>query len=159
MSRVAARARVLLLAPILVGVSGIPAATSAEHPTEPLARVEHHLREAGQIAQHFEGVLAQDCPRFASPAEWESYLDREIDRVVTLVAHVEQAWVEAKRTKDDDVRRTAKAPRKRLDQARLLVDKLQACAADNGTTFVPLSVWRRIEREVPPRQAAIALPR
>jgi hypothetical protein len=78
--------------------------------------------------------------------------------VVLLVAHVEQAWVEAKATGDDDVRRVAKAPRKRLEQARALLDKLSTCADDNGGALNQLGLWRRIEREVPHRQAEIALP-
>jgi hypothetical protein len=77
---------------------------------------------------------------------------------VLLVAHLEQAWYEATRTGDDDVRRTAKAPRKRMDQARALLDKLQGCAEGNGASFSTMGVWRRIEREVPQRQTEIALP-
>ena len=74
------------------------------------------------------------------------------------MAHLEQAWVEAKRTGDDDVRRTAKAPRRQSDQLRQLVDKLTTCAEANGASFSPATIWRRIEREVPRRQAEIALP-
>jgi len=81
-----------------------------------------------------------------------------VDRVVLLWAHVEQAWIEAKQTGDDDVRRAAKAPRRRLEDARALLDKMQTCAADNGASFSQGTVWRKIEREVPRRQAQIALP-
>jgi len=121
-------------------------------------RVEHHLRQAEQIASHLQHVMSGSCPRFGSPREWTTYLDGEVEQVVLLVAHVEQAWVEAKETGDDDVRRAAKAPRKRLEQARALIDKLQGCAGDNGAAFSPMGVWRRIEREVPQRQLDIALP-
>ncbi len=79
-----------------------------------------------------------------------------MDRVVTFVAHLDQAWAEAKRTGDKDVRRTAKTP---VDRARLLLAKLQACADGNGTSLVPGAVWRRIEREAERRQSEIALPR
>ena len=123
-----------------------------------LLRVEHHVREVEQIARHFETVMQSGCPHFSSPAEWRSYFDAEVDRVVLMMAHLEQAWVEAKRTGDDDVRRVAKSPRRRTDDARALVEKLQACAADNGASFGPMQVWRRIEREVPRRQAEIVLP-
>jgi len=123
-----------------------------------LPRVEHHVREVEHIAQHFATVMQSDCRRFASPAQWRSYFDGEIDQMVLMMAHLEQAWVEAKRTGDDDVRRVAKAPRRRMDDARALVDKLQGCATDNGATFVPMQVWRQIEREVPRRQTEIALP-
>ena len=125
---------------------------------EVLPRVEYHLGHIDELAHHFEGVLRSPCPRFATPDEWKSYFDGEVERVVLLVAHVEQAWVEAKATGDDDVRRAAKAPRKRLEEARTLLDKLQQCAGDNGTSFSQMGVWRRIEREVPQRQAEITQP-
>ena len=47
----------------------------------------------------------------------------------------------------------------RLDEAPQLIDKLTACAQDNGATFSPGPVFRRIERDLPTRQAEIALPR
>ena len=127
-------------------------------PDEARARMEIHLKEVNRLAQHFDGVMGTDCPRFGSRGEWSAYLDGEIDQVVLLVAHLEQAWYEATRTGDDDVRRTAKAPRKRMDQARALLDKLQGCAEGYGAPFSTMSVWRRIEREVPQRQTEIALP-
>jgi len=76
-----------------------------------------------------------------------------------MAAHVEQAWVEAKTTGDDEVRQAAKAPRKRLGEARPLLNKLQTCAENNGATLSTASVWQRIDREIPRRQAEIALPR
>jgi hypothetical protein len=137
----------------------VVASAQAQTVEEVRARVDHHLREADQIIRHFEDVVSSDCPRFASREEWRQYFDGEVDQATLLVAHVEQAWIEAKRVGDDDVRRAAKAPRRRLDEARGALDKLQTCAADNGTSFSPLAVWSRIEREVPRRQEAIALPR
>lgn len=136
-----------------------PGAVAADRtPEAARVRVDHHLREVHEIASHFEGVLAHECARFASPAEWNAYFEGEIERVVLLLAHVEQAWTEAKQTGDDDVRRYAKTPRKQVDRARTLLDKLQACANDNGAGFSPMALWRRIEREVPQRQVEIALP-
>jgi hypothetical protein len=123
-----------------------------------MPRVEYHLRQIEQLSEHFEGVLREPCPHFATTDAWDSYLDGEVDRVVLLVAHLEQAWVEAKQTGDDDVRRAAKAPRKRLDEARTLLDKLQKCAGDNGAAFSQMGVWQKIEREVPRRQAEIRQP-
>ena len=120
--------------------------------------MEHHLKEVNRLAQHFDGVMSAECPRFASRREWSTYFEGELDQVVLLVAHLEQAWYEATRTGDDDVRRTAKAPRKRMDQARALLDKLSGCAEDNGAPLSPMALWRRIEREVPRRQTQIALP-
>lgn len=126
--------------------------------TEARDRVAHHLREVEGLARHFEGVRATSCPRFPSRAQWTAYVEGEVDRVVLLIAHLEQAWLEAKRTDDDDIRREAKAPRRRIEEARLLVAKLQDCADANGTSVGPLLLWRRIEREVPQKQAQIALP-
>ena len=137
----------------------VPGAVAAERtPEAARVRVDHHLREVRQLSSHFEDVLAQDCRRFPSSAEWDAYFDGEIDRVVLLMAHMEQAWTEAKQTGDDDVRRYAKTPRKQKDRVRTLVDKLQRCASDNGAEFSPMAVWRRIEREVPQRKVEIALP-
>jgi hypothetical protein len=96
--------------------------------------------------------------RFATPAAWDAYVDTEMEQVVLLVAHLEQAWAEAKRTGDDDVRRTAKAPRRQREQARQLVDKLSSCAEMNGAAFSPLVLWRRIEAELPQRRMDVALP-
>jgi len=151
-------ARALVVAALTLTLTGAASASGVKSAEEVRPRVDHHLREVETLAQHFESMLSAECPRFASAGDWDRYLDGEVDRVVLLMAHVEQAWVEAKETGDDDVRRAAKAPRKRLDQARALLDKLQGCAGDNGTSFSQMYVWRRIEREVPSRQAEIALP-
>jgi hypothetical protein len=151
--------RVLALACVLVAALSIPPAHAGAGLADPPARVAHHLREVEEIARYFEGVLAAGCPRFASATAWRTYLDGEVDRVVLLVAHLEQAWLEAKQSPDDEVRRTAKAPRKRLDQTRAFVEKLQHCAGDNGSSLGPSGLWRRIEREVPRKQAEITLPR
>jgi hypothetical protein len=146
----------LLVGPMLGAVRAAPPDLT---PSEARQRVEHHLQAVEELTRHFESVLGSACPHFQSSRDWKHYFDGEVDHIVLLLAHLEQAWVEAKRTGDDDVRRTAKAPRHRIDQARELVDKLQTCADDNGTSFAPLAVWRKIEREVPKRQAEIALPR
>ena len=122
------------------------------------ARVDHHLRHVERLSGHFESILTRECPRFPTPAAWDAYVEAETDDLVLLLAHLEQAWLEAKRTSDDEVRRAAKAPRRQSTQARALVDKLSACAERNGATFSALGIWRRVEREVPRRQAEIALP-
>jgi hypothetical protein len=152
--------RWMLVLLLLLGVPAAPAWAREPHRTveEARTRMEYHLREVNQLSEHFESLMQKDCPHFDSPGEWSSYLDTEVERVVTLVAHLEQAWVEAKATGDDEVRRTAKAPRKRVDQARALLDKLQGCAQGNGAQISQATLWRRIEREVPRRQAEIALP-
>src|SRR5215467_10044309 len=121
-------------------------------------RVEHHLLEADEIVRHFESVIAEDCPRFDSAADRRAYIDGEVDRVVLLVAHLEEAWSEAKRTSDKDVRRAAKAPRAQVGQAQSLVTKLQTCMGDGGASLEPRAIWRRVEQGVPRRRAEIALP-
>jgi hypothetical protein len=122
-------------------------------------RVEHHLRVVERIADHFESVIAHTCPSFSTPSAWDAYVDAETEQLVLLMAHLEQAWQEAKRTGDDEVRRAAKAPRLQRDHLRQLVEKLRGCAEANGAAFSPGAVWRRVEREVPLRQADVALPR
>jgi hypothetical protein len=121
-------------------------------------RVEHHVRHAVELADHFDALLRDGCPRFTTEAEWRAFVDAEVDRMVLLVAHAEQAWEEAKRTADDEVRRTAKAPRRRLADARGVIDKWQGCAQEHGTVLELAPIKRRIEREVPRRQSEIALP-
>jgi hypothetical protein len=151
-------ARALLVALLTLVLAGPVSASGVKSPEEVRPRVDHHLRHVETLAQHFESVMSADCPRFPSTTDWDRYLDGEVQRVVLLMAHVEQAWVEAKTTGDDDVRRTAKAPRKRLEQARTLLGKLSGCADANGSSLNQFGLWRRIEREVPQRQAEIALP-
>ena len=143
----------------VLALAPVPPLAALDVPQGAGARVQHHLREIAPIVEHFESVLASDCPRFASRAEWRGWFDDEVERVVLLVAHLEQAWVEAKQAPDDDTRRVAKAPRKNLDRARALVEKLQDCAGEHGASFSPPAVWRRVEREAPRRQEEIALPR
>jgi hypothetical protein len=147
-----------LLASLLLFVP-CPVRGDALTPDAARARVEHHLRHVGQIADHFESVIADSCPSFPAPAAWETYVSGETEQLVLLMAHLEQAWLEAKRTGDDELRRVAKAPRAQSDHLRQLVEKLRGCAEANGASFSPGAVWRRVEREVPLRQADVALPR
>ena len=140
-------------------VTAAPAGANRESAADIQPRVDHHIREVSTLIKHFEVFVAEPCRRFESVAEWDAYAEDEIDRILMLVAHAEQAWVEAKRTGDDDVRRSAKAPRRRLDEAPQILTKLAACAEGNGTTLAPGTVYRRIERELPRRQSEIALPR
>lgn len=154
--------RATLAAVLLVGLMARSTDLLAREPQrsvdEARARMQHHLTEVNLLTDHFESVLRGGCPRFDSVSEWRTYLDGEVDRVVLLLAHLEQAWIEAKSTDDDDVRRAAKAPRRRVDQARTLLGKLSDCASNNGASISQGELWRRIEREVPQRQAEIALP-
>jgi hypothetical protein len=145
---------------IAAQVLGLAITVSAGDRTadEARPRVEHHLIAADQIVRHFENVIAEDCPKLDSAAERRAYIDGEIERVVLLVAHLDEAWSEAKRTSDKDVRRAAKAPRAQVGQAQNLVTKLQTCAGDGDASLEPRTVWRRVEQEVPRRRTEIALP-
>src|SRR5438445_12921527 len=145
---------------IAAQVLGLAAGASAGDRTadEARPRVEHHLLEVEQIARHFEGVIAEECPRFDTATQRRAYIDGEVDRGVLLVAHLEEAWSEAKRTSDKEVRRAAKAPRAQVGQAQSLVTKLQSCVSGDGVSLEPRAVWQRVEREVPRRRAEIALP-
>lgn len=138
---------------------GTPATAGDLTAEEVRPRVEHHLRAANELADHFDVVVRNGCPRFTTTGQWDAYVNGEMDRVILLAAHIEQAWVEAKTTGDDDVRRAAKAPRRRLDEARALLAMLSTCAEANGTTLPTGTLMRQLEREVPRRQAEIALPR
>ncbi len=152
--------RRLALSLVLFLAAAVPAGAAGDRPADEIRpRVEHHLRAAADIAGELEPVLTAACPHFAGPEAWDTYLDGNVERVVTMVAHLDQAWEEAKLTGDKDVRREAKAPRRRLDQAQRLVAKLHACADGNGARFEPGAVWQRIERAVPLRQSEITLPR
>jgi hypothetical protein len=148
------------LAALLVAALTVDSPAREQHrpPEVARARMEHHLAHVDRLAEHFEGVLGRECRRFESSGQWRAYLDDEIERAVLLLAHLEEAWVEAKHTGDDDVRRAAKAPRRRVDRALALVDKLSGCAEGNGVELSPGALWRRIEREVPRRQPEVALP-
>ena len=149
----------IALAAGLVLAAPVYAGANREAAADIQPRVDHHIREVNAQIQHFEGFVAGECPRFATPAEWNTFAEAEIDRMLMLVAHAEQAWTEAKRTGDDDVRRSAKGPRRRLDEAPQILTKLSSCAETNGVSLEPGSVYRRIERELPRRQSEIALPR
>lgn len=127
-------------------------------PLDVRARVEHHVREANRLAAHLETVLAGDCPP-GGPAEWRAFLDGEVERIGRLVAHLDEAWAEARRTQDDAVRRMAKAPRRRLGEARALAGRLEACARASGAPFDARSLWEQVERDLPRRRAEVALPR
>ena len=144
---------------VLIALAWAPVAWAGDRTAdEARPRVEHHLVEAEQIVRHFETVISEDCPRFDTAGERRAYIDGEVDRVVLLVAHLEEAWSEAKRTSDKDVRRAAKAPRAQVGQAQSLVTKLQSCVSGDGVSLEPRAIWRRVEQAVPRRRIEIALP-
>src|SRR4029450_9805988 len=152
--------RATLAAVLLVGAMTTATDVFAREPQRPVeearARMQHHLQEVNVLADHFEGVLRGECPQFASAVQWRAYLDGAVEPVGVLRAHLARA--QSNGHHDDDVRRPAKAPRRRVDQARALLGKLSGCASGNGASISQGELWRRIEREVPQRQAEIALP-
>jgi hypothetical protein len=111
------RARWSTLIITLLLLMGPPAGVDATAAAGVKARVAHHLRHVEHIADHFETLIAESCPRFPWPEAWDTYVDAETDRLVLLMAHLEQAWIEAKRTPDDEIRRAAKAPRRQAEIA------------------------------------------
>jgi hypothetical protein len=151
-----------LLAAVIVALPlmAVPTLAADREPASEIRpRVDHHLHEVARLIEHFETLVAADCPRFTSTTEWDVYVARETDQMLLLAAHAEQAWVEAKRTGDKSVRQAAKARGgRRIEEAIQVVDKLSGCAQENGTTFSPGPVYRRLERDLPQRQAEIALP-
>ena len=144
---------------LLACLAGVAPAASAGPAIRSVAdarvRVDHHLQAVDSVASRLGAMLVEPCPRFSSAAEWSQFEEARVDDVVLLMAHLEQAWIEAK---DATLRRAAKAPRRRVAEGRQLVEKLQACAAQNRASFDPLGVWLRIEQDIPRRQAEIALP-
>jgi hypothetical protein len=150
--------------PVRVFVAGLAVvASTAAGPVdrtvaEARRRVDHHLQEVDAVATRLGAVLAEPCPTFSTATQWKQFEAARTDDVVLLMAHLEQAWIEAKAVGDDQLRREAKAPRRHVAEGRQLVEKLQTCAAHNHASFDPLSAWLRIEREIPRRQAEIALP-
>ena len=76
--------RAILAAVLLLGALTGPALGREPQRSveEARARSEHHLREVNRLADHFEQVLDRECPRFATPREWRTYLDGEMDMVV-----------------------------------------------------------------------------
>ena len=148
-----------VLAALVVLLACSPAHANTEAAADIQPRVDHHIKQVNAQIQHFETFVASECRHFDTPEAWNTYAEAEIARMLDMVAHAEQAWLEAKRTGDDTVRQSAKAPRRRLDQAPQILQKLVTCAETNGVTLNPGSVYRRIERDLPRRQSEIALPR
>ena len=146
----------LFVAMLAVGVA-VPAHANREAAADIQPRVDHHIREAGVLVQHFETFVTGACRLFATADEWNTYAESEIDRMLLMVAHVQQAWVEAKRTGDDDVRRrAAKRPRRRMDDAPQILTKLAAWPRTTARRSRRSRWYRRIERDLPRRQSEIA---
>ncbi len=143
---------------VLIAVSTASTGAAERSVSEARERVNHHLREVEAVAARLGVVLAEPCPRFQSRAEWEQYEDARVEDVVLLLAHLKQASAEAKTVQDEELRREARAPRSRADEARRLVAKLQGCAAANDAALDLVGLMHRIEQEIPRRRAEIRLP-
>src|SRR5262245_30780335 len=85
---------------IALQVLGLAVAVSAGDETahEAGRMIELQLHAADQMVRNFACVISEDCRRFDSVATRRAYSDGEVDRVVLLVAQLEVAWSEAKRT-------------------------------------------------------------
>jgi hypothetical protein len=143
---------------VILSGGGAAAASATRSLAEARERVSYHVRQVETIAEHLGRTMSAPCPRLGTPAEWTQFQDAQFDEVVLLLAHLQQAWVEAKAGGDDEVRREAKAPRRRKDEGLRFVEKLRACAVENGAAFDPLVLWTRVEEEVRRRRSEIALP-
>jgi hypothetical protein len=144
---------------VVLIVAATATADAAERSvSEARERVTHHLREVEAVAARLGVILAEPCPRFQSRAEWEQYEAARVEDVVLLLAHLKQALAEAKTVQDEELRREARAPRSRTEEARRLVAKLQGCAVMNDASLDLVGLMHRIEQEVPRRRAEIRLP-
>jgi len=75
----------ILLALLVSAILVTPAwARDERSPEDARVRMEHHLKEVNRLAQHFDGVLTGECPKFPSRRDWTAYLDGEIDQVVGI---------------------------------------------------------------------------
>lgn len=148
----------LALAAGLVLAAPGPAATDASALAQAQARIDFHLTEAEALREALAPVLTGPCPRFPTPAAWDVFLARLVDRGVTFVAHLDEAWREAK-TGGDDLRRRVKAARRELlagGDPRRLVGKLTRCAWRNGSPLDPWSLWREVSAQVADRRREVA---
>src|SRR3989442_12947431 len=82
---------------------------AAEAPTDGRARVDYHVAQAIEIAEHFDGVIKSDCPRFGNSGEWQAYVDDEVSRMVLMADHVAQAREESKLSGVEEGPRDAQA--------------------------------------------------
>lgn len=144
-----------------------PAAPEGSAARRAEARLAFHLARAEALREALAPDVYGPCRRFESPAAWNRYLAGLVDQGITFVAHLEEAWREAKRADDPALRARVKAARRRMlvgDPVRL-VRKLVSCAARNGSPLDLWTLWTRAAAEEPrrrgevARQADLALPR
>src|SRR5436190_22622934 len=109
--------RVLLLVALLL-LTGSAVRAGAIAPAEARARVEHHLRHVEQLTAHFEALITESCQRFPSHDAWDTYTETDTDQLVLLMAHLDQAGVVAKGTRDDDALPAAKTAPPQSKQVR-----------------------------------------
>src|SRR5262249_61550643 len=86
---------------------------AAEAPTDVRARVDYHVRQATELAEHFDDVIKNDCPRFGSSGEWQADVDDEVSRMGLMAGHGEQGGVGGKTTGDARGGQAAEATRQR----------------------------------------------
>src|SRR5262245_54963683 len=67
--------RALALAAVLALAT--PASAGDLPPDAVRPRVEYHLRAANELADHFDAVVRNGCPRFTTTSQWDAYVNDE----------------------------------------------------------------------------------
>src|SRR2546427_11203442 len=98
--------RIALALLVLATIMAEPAwARDEPPPDEARARMEVHLKEVNRLAQHFDGGMGPDWPRFGSRPEATPYVDAEIQFSGLPAAHRRAAPPDAAWTDGDDAPR------------------------------------------------------
>jgi hypothetical protein len=122
------------------------------------ARVAFHLARAEALHRALAPAVYGPCPRLPGRAAWDAHLAALVDEGVTFAAHLAEAWREAKRADDAELRLRVKATKRRLltGDPVALVTKLSRCAWNHGSVLDVMAVWRRAADEVPGRRRQVA---
>jgi hypothetical protein len=152
-----ARGWLLILATL---AAGVPAAAGPDRAgaARVEARVGFHLERAEVLREALAAVAYGPCRRLASPAAWDAYLASLVDEGMTLVAHLDEATREAKRSGDAALRARVAATKRRFippDPAGV-VARLARCARQNGAVLDTRAHWERVTAEIPGRRLAVA---
>lgn len=130
----------------------LPGAVLAAGPAAPgaEARLGFHLARAAALRDTLAPFVYGPCPRFPSRAAWDSYLAGRVDEGVTLAAHLDEAWREAKASGDQTLQARVKAEKRQMlvGNPVQLVGKLTTCAWKNGSSVDPMGLWKRATDDV-----------
>jgi hypothetical protein len=121
-------------------------------------RTVFHLARAEALHRALAPAVHGPCPRLPGRAAWDAHLAALVDEGVTLAAHLAEAWREAKRADDAELRARVKATKRRLltGDPVALVTKLTRCAWHHGSVLDVVAVWRHAAAEVPERRRQVA---